>query len=275
MTRTQALDDFNAGDWFPYEHPPMPPVVQYGHKEIAVRACAACHYVNGQGRQVNAALAGLPYEYQVQTLMDFRNGLRKSADPRKNNTNLMIGFAKAISEDEIKAASRYYASMTYRPWIKVMETRTVPKTRVQNGVFIKLEGNETEPIGVRILEMPEFPDRTELLDPHAGLVAYAPVGSLKAGETLVRTGGNGKTIQCGICHGLNLEGSGPVPGIVGRSPSYLVRQLYDMQVGGRHGLWTELMKPVVARLTEQDMVAIAAYVASLPLQAPVRSSVSQ
>jgi cytochrome c553 len=224
---------------------------------------------------VNAALAGLPYEYQVQTLMDFRNGLRKSADPRKNNTNLMIGFAKAISEDEIKAASRYYASMTYRPWIKVMETRTVPKTRVQNGVFIKLEGNETEPIGVRILEMPEFPDRTELLDPHAGLIAYAPVGSVKSGETLVRTGGNGKTIQCSICHGANLEGVGPVPPLAGRSPSYLVRQLYDMQVGARHGLWTELMKPAVAKLTEQDMVAIAAYVASLPPQAPARSSASR
>jgi cytochrome c553 len=114
----------------------MPPVVRYGHKELSVRACAACHYVNGQDRQVNAALAGLPYEYQVQTLMDFRNGLRKSADPRKNNTNLMFGFAKAISEDEIKAASRYCASMTHRPWIKVMETRTVPKNMVAIAAYV-------------------------------------------------------------------------------------------------------------------------------------------
>jgi cytochrome c553 len=274
-TRTQASDDFNPGDWFPDEHPPMPPIVAVGHKEIPIRACAACHYINGQGRQVNAALAGLPYEYFVQTMMDFKNGLRRSADPRKNNTNLMIGFVKAMTDDEITASARYYASIPYKPWIKVMETRTVPKTRVQNGVFIKLEGNETEPIGVRILEMPEFPDRTELLDPHAPLIAYAPVGSLKAGEALVRTGGNGKTIQCSICHGMNLEGSGPVPPIAGRSPSYLVRQLYDMQVGARHGLWTELMKPAVAKLTEEDMVNIAAYVASRPPQTPVRSSAAR
>jgi cytochrome c553 len=165
--------------------------------------------------------------------------------------------------------------MPYKPWIKVMETRTVPKTRVQNGVFIQLEGNETEPIGVRILEMPESPERTGLLDPHSGLVAYAPVGSIKAGETLVKTGGNGKTIQCGICHGPNLEGTGPVPPLAGRSPSYLVRQLYDIQVGARHGLWSELMKSAVAKLTEEDLVAIGAYVASLPPQTPVRSSAAR
>jgi len=53
-----------------------------------------------------------------------------------------------------------------------------------------------------------------------------------------------------------------VPGIAGRSPSYMVRQMYDMQVGARHGEWTTLMKPVVAKLTDEDFVSIAAYVAS-------------
>jgi cytochrome c553 len=40
--------------------------------------------------------------------------------------------------------------------------------------------------------------------------------------------------------------------------------MYDMQVGARHGEWTELMKPVVAKLTEEDLVNISAYVASRP-----------
>jgi cytochrome c553 len=53
-----------------------------------------------------------------------------------------------------------------------------------------------------------------------------------------------------------------VPGLAGRSPSYLVRQLYDMQQGVRKGIWTELMKPVVAHLSDEDMIAIAAYTAS-------------
>jgi len=53
-----------------------------------------------------------------------------------------------------------------------------------------------------------------------------------------------------------------VPGLAGRSPSYAVRQMYDMKVGTRKGLWTDLMKAVVANLTDEDFVAIGAYLAS-------------
>ena len=90
-------------------------------------------------------------------------------------------------------------------------------------------------------------------------------GSIKRGEALVRTGGNGKTTACGACHGADLQGLGPVPAIAGRSPSYLVRQMYDMQQGARKGLWTDLMKPVVQQLTNEDLVNIAAYAASRPV----------
>jgi cytochrome c553 len=76
------------------------------------------------------------------------------------------------------------------------------------------------------------------------------------------TTGAGKTVQCGMCHGADLKGLGPVPGIAGRSPSYLVRQMYDMQQGARNGEWTDLMKPVVSRLSEEDMLNIAAYASS-------------
>jgi cytochrome c553 len=69
----------------------------------------------------------------------------------------------------------------------------------------------------------------------------------------------GRTMQCTICHGADLNGLGNLPGIAGRSPSYLVRQMYDMQQGTRV---SPLMKSVVANLTEDDMIAIGAYVAS-------------
>ena len=55
---------------------------------------------------------------------------------------------------------------------------------------------------------------------------------------------------------------GPVPGLANRSPSYLARQLYDFQQGTRAGVWSPLMKPVVANLTVEDMVNILAYTAS-------------
>jgi cytochrome c553 len=38
--------------------------------------------------------------------------------------------------------------------------------------------------------------------------------------------------------------------------------MYDMQSGARRGEWAELMAPVVAQLTDDDLVSIAAYVSS-------------
>src|SRR5438094_9949910 len=153
--------------------------------------------------------------------------------------------------------------MKWSPWIKVVEANAVPKTRIAGGMFLRLDGSETEPIGQRIIEAPDDTERTETLrDPHSGFTAYVPVGSVKKGETLVTTGGGGKTTQCAVCHGADLKGLGPVPGLAGRSPSYTVRQLYDMQHGVRNGPWTELMKAVVTQLSEEDMVSIAAYTAS-------------
>jgi cytochrome c553 len=176
----------------------------------------------------------------------------------------MIAIAKAMTPDEIRVSAEYFGAMPWTPWVRVVETDTVPKTESRGGIWIPVEGNEKEPIGVRIVETPENPERTEILrDPRSGFIAYAPPGSIKKGEALAKTGGDGKTVECGLCHGTDLMGLGPVPGIAGRSPSYLVRQMYDMQAGARHGEWTELMKPVVAKLTDDDFVNIASYVSSL------------
>jgi len=255
-------DAFGPADWFPADHPAMPEVVAKGRRPD-VRACSLCHYPNGKGRPENAGVAGLPVSYFMQTMYDFRNDVRKSAESRKANTNVMIQIAKGMTDQEIKAAADYFGSMKWTPWIKVMESKTVPKTRIQGGMFLRLEGNETEPLGMRIIETPENVEHTETLrDPRSGFIAYVPVGSLKKGEALVSTGDHGKTVQCSLCHGADLKGLGPVPGLAGRSPSYLVRQMYDMQAGARHGVWTELMKPVVAKLTDEDFVSIAAYLSS-------------
>jgi cytochrome c553 len=262
FTLAQIRDGFGPADWYPGDHPPMPEIVAHG-KKPDVRACSLCHYPNGKGRPENAGVSGLPYSYFMQTMADFRADARKSADTRKANTNVMIAIAKGMTEEEIQAAAKYFSSMIWTPWIKVVEANTVPKTRIAGGMFLKLEGNETEPIGQRIIEAPDDAEHTEALrDPHSAFTAYVPVGSIKKGETLATTGGGGKTTQCSVCHGADLKGLGPVPGIAGRSPSYTVRQLYDMQQGTRKGVWSDLMKPVVANLTNDDMLALAAYTAS-------------
>ena len=258
FTRQQISDGFGPADWFPGDHPAMPDIVSHGKRPDA-RACGLCHYPNGKGRQENAGVSGLPVSYFIQQMNDFREGLRKSAEPRKTNTNAMITIAKAMTPEEIKATAEYFGAMKWTPWIRVVETSTVPKMVSRGGIWIPVEGNQSEPIGVRIVETPENPERTEILrDPRSGFIAYAPVGSIKKGETLAKS----RALDCSVCHGADLQGVGPVPGIAGRSPSYLARQMFDMKVGARHGEWADLMKPIVAKLTEEDLVNLVAYVAS-------------
>lgn len=267
FTRAQIANRFGPADWFPQDHGPMPDIVAHG-KEGArppVFACSLCHYPNGFGRPENANIAGLSYEYIVDQLNDFKNGARKSSDPRKNNTNAMAGFAKNMNDDEINEAAKYFSSIAYKPWVKVVESDTVPKTRPQAGLFLTLDGEQggTEPIGDRIVETPVSVRDSEFLrNDRSGFIAYVPPGSIKKGEQLVTTG-NGKVTACTACHGSDLRGLGPVPSIAGRSPSYLARQLYDIQHGNRTGKWTPLMAPVVSKLDSDDILNAVAYIASL------------
>jgi len=260
FTLTQIRDGFNIADWFPEDHPKPPDIVMTGRRPDA-RACGLCHYPNGRGRPENAGLDGLPSAYFTQQIADFKRDLRKSAETRKTNTAIMTAIAKAMTDEEVKASANYFSSLKRTAWIRIVEATTVPKTRLSGGMFLPLDGAETEPIADRIIEVPEHPDQTELRDSRSGFIAYVPAGSIKKGEALVTTGG-GRTIACGVCHGADLHGLGPVPGLAGRSPSYQARQLYDMQAGTRTGLWSDLMKAVVAKLTPDDMLAIAAYTAS-------------
>lgn len=267
-------DGQNVADWFPGEHPRMPAVVAHGPVRLgpAKRGCASCHLPTGKGRPENAAPVGLPVTYFMRQIDDFRRGLRHTVDPRKPNTNTMIELAKAMTDDEVKAAAEYFGSMKWTPWVRVVETDLVPKTRISGNLFLPTAQARTEPIAGRIIEMPENEEQAETYrNPHSGFVAYVPNGSIKKGEDLVTTGGmrivgdhivQGKTTPCATCHGPDLMGVADVPPIAGRSPSYLVRQLYDMQRGARNGASAQLMKLVVANLTADDMTAIAAYASS-------------
>ena len=262
LTLPQTRDLFNPPDWYPDDHPSMPDVVAHGRRPD-VRACGYCHLPNGQGRPENASLAGLPAGYIVQQMADYKNGLRKTSESKMGPPTTMLAIGKAANDAEVKAAADYFASIKPKPWIKVMETKMVPKTHVSGWMFVETEGagKSMEPIGSRVIEMPVDLERTELRDSKSGFIAYAPIGSIKKGEALVTTGG-GKTIKCSICHGADLKGLGNVPSIAGRSPSYIARQLYDIQKGNRNGPWTQLMKEAVAKLTVDDMVSITAYLAS-------------
>jgi cytochrome c553 len=208
----------------------------------------------------------------MRQLQDFRNGVRRTADPRKPNTPTMIDLAKAMTDEEMRVAAEYFAAIVWTPWIRVIETDLVPKTRIAGNLFLPVAQARTEPITGRIIEMPEDVEQAEALrNSRSGFVAYVPPGSITRGQDLVTTGGmrvvgneivQGKTTPCVTCHGLNLMGVADVPPIAGRSPSYVVRQMWDIQQGTRNGAAVQLMKQAIVNLNEEDLVAIAAYVSS-------------
>jgi len=184
--------------------------------------------------------------------------------PRKPNTPLMIGFAVAMTDDEIRDAAEYFSSMPWTAWIEVIEADSVPKTYPSGGMHLRHEGAAAgmEAIGRRIIETPVNTEHTELLrNPRSSFIAYVPPGSIARGEALAR---GSKTTACAACHGESLDGLAVVPGLRGRSPSYLARQLVDMKEGKRRGLWAPLMAPVVADLSADDILNLAAYLSSLP-----------
>jgi cytochrome c553 len=120
----------------------------------------------------------------------------------------------------------------------------------------------TEPIGERILEVPENLALTELRDDASGFVAYVPPGSIARGDELVHVG-KGDRAPCVTCHGAALEGSEIAPRLAGRSPSYLFRQLFDMREGARSGPTVVAMQAEVNGMSDGEMRAIVAYLASL------------
>jgi cytochrome c553 len=261
FTLAQVTDFFNPRDWHPADHPAMPEIVSLG-RAPDVFACGYCHLPNGQGPPENSSLAGLPLAYIVQQLADFKSGLRKSSEPKHAPTGAMIEYETKANQKEIRAAAEYFSTLKPRPWIRVVETSTVPGTHVAGWMLVPSDPVAMESIGQRIIETPENLERTELRDDHSGFIAYVPVGSVKEGEALA-TGGASKNLRCATCHGRDLKGKGKVPPLAGRSPSYIVRQLYDIQSGARAGAAAHQMKPVVTQLTVDDMVALADYTASL------------
>ena len=259
FTQQQAEAAALATDWYPERHAPMPKIVRDGSGDGGF-ACAACHMPTGFGHAESASLVGLTPAYFIKTMREFRSGER-------NEPIRMTGIAKAASDQDIEAAAAWFAGLKADnlPWTRVVESATVPKTFIGPGRMRFVDPDAmgaTEPLGKRIIEVPEDAARMRLHDPAARFIAYVPPGAIARGRALATTGG-GKTTACITCHGPTLQGLGDVPGTAGNHPLYIVRQLFDFQSGSRHGPDAQLMKPVVQKLSDADMIDLAAYLGSL------------
>ena len=295
LTLTRLEIRGNVVDWFPDDHPnPMPGILKQGPAALGTgaRPCGSCHLSDGSGRPENASPAGLSAKYILRQLNDLRHGLRHSVEPGKGNSNTMVMLAKAMTDEEMKQAAEYFSAVTWRPHVKVIETSLVPATRIQGELFIPTANNVTahkltEPIGKRIIEVPTDVEANQVLRNSRGTwIAYVPAGAIARGKNLVTTGGSsivnnqivlGRATACITCHGQDLRGMAPdIPPLAGRSPSYLAREIFDIQQGMRAGSYPllPLMKKAVEQLTAEDIIDITAYLASLPVEGPAPANLT-
>ncbi|TBW39468.1 cytochrome C [Siculibacillus lacustris] len=261
-TLTEIRDLFVARDWFPQAHPPMPSVVAEGRKPD-LRPCGVCHRPEGIGGPENASLAGLPAAYIRRQIADFRSGARSTAVKERGHVFRMIAGLKTLTDEEIEQAVAYYASLTLPPRIRVVETETVPTSYVPSWYYTPKGDGSTEPLAGRIVEMPDDEENFVNRDSRVTFTAHVPPGSLALGEAIAKRGASDRIPACVACHGDALEGVADIPPLAGRSPSYLVRQLYEFKHGLRAGTMAEPMKANTAGMSLAEMVAVAAYAASL------------
>ena len=258
MTRGALRGVKEIPDWYPGDRQRSDAAIVRDGKE-GVRACGFCHLADGTGRPENAPVNSLHVAYFIQQMQDYKNGLRKSADPRKKNTNNMIAFAKEATDEEIKAAAEYFAAPA------------LPEAHQ----------------GHRVAHGPEgaSPGRDAHGDPQTKAAAWSRSATRSsrcrtttcAPRRVTRTWARPRTCRQGAQQGQGARRevsvhhlprpepgrARPRAGLAGRSPSYMMRQLFDMKVGARRGPWFDLMKPIVDSMSVQDLLALSAYAGSV------------
>jgi len=113
--------------------------------------------------------------------------------------------------------------------------------------------------------------------PHAPAVpSPAPAALLARGQALATQGDAARQLPaCSACHGLRLTGVQPaVPGLLGLPRDYLIGQLGAWQTGQRHAIAPDCMARIAQRLTPDDVGAVAAWLAALPVPSPAQADAS-
>lgn len=95
---------------------------------------------------------------------------------------------------------------------------------------------------------------------------------LGRGQQLVTNGDPARQIPpCAACHGPELNGREPgIPGLLGLRTDYISAQLGAWRYGTRTALAPDCMQLIAARLTEEDVTAVASWLSSLPANPGVR-----
>jgi cytochrome c553 len=108
-------------------------------------------------------------------------------------------------------------------------------------------------------QMPPFPRRPPVT---------ASSAVLAHGEELATHGDASRSIPaCASCHNPSFTGAEPgIPALVGLKNNYISAQLGAFRYGTRTAAAPDCMQLVAARLSEDDVTALAAWLSSLPAQ---------
>ena len=225
----------------------------------------------GRDTKGERAAAGQPAGYTIQTLHDFAAACgRVPTRGKQHATMCRVGE----SDDEKRSGGGGVIRRNAVDAVdRVVEADKIPEAHLEQGGMYKSSGrSRSSRSGPHRRGAGGRLSGQHRRNPRSGFVAYVPVGSLEKGKQLVQNGG-GKTMACATCHGPTLQGLVNIPDIASRSPSYMMRQMWDMKMGVRRGPMTQLMKSVVANLTQDDMLNVSAYLASIkPAAATTTSS---
>ena len=234
--------------------PRMPEVVAKG-KPLP---CMQCHLANGGSHPESAALSGLPVNYIIDQVHAFRDGQR--VDVR---TGRMVQAAKLVTEEQLKQAAEYYAGIgpDRQKWTKTVVGTEVPRGPAPFGgggfrYHAPEGGMEPLPPG-RIIEVAENDDLVRARDQiDGGFVQYVRPEDMALGEKVAAEG------KCGACHGADYKGKGDIPRLAGQHSLYMIRQLKDIQTGARKDKNASVMKPIADKLSDEEMVAVSAFLGS-------------
>ena len=253
-----AIEHF-VPDWFPQDHSPAPQIVTVDRKPGWPWPCAECHLVNGAGVPATAQIMGLPKAYILEQIAAFRQGQRGTSAPR--TTQDMADEARSVNDDDLRLAADYFAQLKFVPHTRVVETASAPKTHWKYFVQVPDQDGAREPIGERIVEVPVSFDDYQYHNDRTRYVAYVPPGSIARGAVIAARG-TGAATACESCHGAKLQGTGIIPPLAGRSPTYIARELILFRTGQRSNPDAAPMRQEAAQLTINDMIAVAAYAGS-------------
>ena len=259
----------HGADWHPHDHPAMPEIVASGRKPEVMDAVLP--HTERPRPPESARLAGLPAAYMTEQMADFKNGQRKSAEPRSVPPTLMVDIAKAVTDDEIKTAVQYFLGshlqavdqsgrVGHGPEDPPRRGHTDPSRAGGDGTARKSHHRGAGERGTN--RAARFGIRLRGLRADRQYQEGRATGHHRRRQSGRRQDRGGQDNSLRDLPRRGPERAGNVPGIAGASASYTARQLYDFQHGTRTGPDAELMKPVVANLSEEDLVSIVAYVAS-------------